>query len=285
MKGLPKKDQPELPLELLIKAFDFLAANGDHISVTRFLQFFFNHFLRFTDTENHVLMTHLVNHHCVWLFFHWATSVRQSFHFILLYRMLFRDKNCKKKQCWRRQLQKVNSSVSYVLPFYCGYRTKMQEWKAQSKAVKRRTNPDSIRKEVIQNLEVPDKYRKVNVFDLKTIEEMYKCISTGICPEQGKSEPSVTPTVNIPQDDAKFALATPTDWPAKWLKNDAYLDADLSMPTPKNLISDALKHLEVSFFDYREAFKVFIYETNSSNCDENREFPNLKVKVPSEKID
>jgi len=282
-KSLPKKEQPEFPIELLIKAFDFLAAHGDHVSLTRFLQFLYNHFIRFSDAENHVLMTHLVDNHCVWLFFHWATSVRQSFHHLLFYRMLFRDKHGKKKQSWRRQLQKVNAVLSFVLPFYCDYRTKLQDWRGTSKVAKRRSNPDLIRRTVVQTLVVPEKYRKVNFFDFKTVEEMYKCIQTGICSQKGETEASAAPIVA--PENGKFPLATPTDWPAEWLKNDGYLDADLNVPVPRELISDILKHLEVAFFDYREVFKGFLNEINSANCDENRDFPVLKAKIPTDKID
>lgn len=279
----------ELPLRLFVRAFDFLIDNGNHLALARFLQFWYNHFMRMPETQTEVLMHYLIRNHFEVLVFHWAAPVRQAFHHLLIFRCLHNQTCSNHQQHWRQMIKIANDKLNYINQFEGEYRRLKSTWLNSSKINRRLTDPEKMAHHLAFDSPLLAPKKQINFFDEKyaQIDENAKLnISNSVIKPnsqkhiQLKKERSFTPGDKL--ELTRAATSTTS--------NDGAAQKPAAENEPQNklsneLLQQSIKYFDVSMNDFRMVLRGYFLSVNGSGWEIERTFPVLKMRIPIDKFE
>lgn len=279
----------ELPLRLFVRAFDFLIDNGNHLALARFLQFWYNHFVRMPENQTEVLMNYLIRNHFEVLVFHWAAPVRQAFHHLLIFRCLHNQTCSNHQQHWRQIIKIANEKLNYINKYEKEYRILKLKWLNSSKVNRRLTDPEKLAHHVAFDSPLLGPQKPVNFFNEKfaQVDENAKQ-NTSISfvksnsQKQTQFKKDISLLLNDKLELSKAGNSTVSNGGATH-KTSAEFDSEHKIS--KELLQECIKYFEHSMNDFRLILRCYFMFVNGSGWEVERNFPVLKMRIPIDKFE
>lgn len=272
----------DLPLPLLIKAFDFLVVNGNHIALAKFLQFWYNHFPRLYESESEIILSYLILQHFAFLFFHWAAPIRQGFHHLLIFRALHGEKHGKRPTNWRKMVHHSNAKLNYVSQFFAEYKRRKYKWDNDDRITRRATNPDKIAMQVAHKFSPAQSFKWVNFFDGEVIDEFDQLPDLQV--QKARANVPEAPAGRLPRtDSAVLSSHGPYQSIGAFHSRPELMDYKIDGTIAPLGVQDSLKNYQLSFIDFNGTLKLYLNIINSSGGMVEAQFPFLKMKMPVDK--